>query len=414
MANIGNKVFYGEYTLEHWLDLIIKGNIVLPPYQRYFVWDDEKTKKLIESIKAEEFVPPVTIGAYKERKDNKKGETMLNLIIDGQQRLTSILLAAIGYFPDRKKYNKVINDLANENDDNELSDKTSTNNQNGTDDSIENKIEWQMSSLLKGNKSLEDIENSISKGNNGFYIKIDKMLSKEDLKKYYLGFSYLVPNTDGKDNSQQKYYSTVFRNINIQGESLSVLESREALYYLHDEYKDFFHPSFLDEYKLSGLRIDFVRYLALLSQYNKNQSTYRLAYGYSKKREQYYEEYIYSIVNEPEKSIFTSIKDLVGDGDYRERIENLKESIEKIELEHNFSSIIDLDLHLFGLIYFIVFQNKKLKFDQKTSLKCEIKKKISLIKKEKDGKHKKTPSALVHIQERVVDSITIYRGCLDE
>jgi len=207
MDNIGNKVFYGEYTLEHWLDLIIKGNIVLPKYQRYFVWDDEKTKKLIESIKAEEFIPPVTIGAYKEHKEDKKGETTLNLIIDGQQRLTSILLAAIGYFPDRKKYRKVINDLANENDDNKLSE----------DDNIENMIEWQMNSLLKDNKSLEDIENSISKGDNGYYIKIEKMLSKDDLKKYYIGFSYLVPNTDGKDNSQQKYYSTVFRNINIQG-----------------------------------------------------------------------------------------------------------------------------------------------------------------------------------------------------
>jgi len=193
---------------------------------------------------------------------------------------------------------------------------------------------------------------------------------------------------------------------------LSVLESREALYYLHDEYRDYFHPFFLDEYKLNGLRIDFVRFLAFLSQYNKNQSTYRLAYGYSKKMEKYYEEYIYSIVNEPEKSMFTSIKDIVGDGDYKERMVKLKESIEKIELEHNFTSIIDLDMYLFGLIYYTVFQNKKLKFDKTTSLKAEIIKKIHLFKE--NSNHKKTPSALVHIKDRVAYSINIYRGFLDE
>ena len=44
-----SKVYYGEYTLEHWMNLILKKNIILPDYQRLFVWDKEKTEKLIES-----------------------------------------------------------------------------------------------------------------------------------------------------------------------------------------------------------------------------------------------------------------------------------------------------------------------------------------------------------------------------
>ena len=30
-----NKIYYGEYTLKHWIDLILTGNIILPKYQRF-------------------------------------------------------------------------------------------------------------------------------------------------------------------------------------------------------------------------------------------------------------------------------------------------------------------------------------------------------------------------------------------
>lgn len=33
-----NKIYYGEYTLKHWIKLILNGNIILPEYQRHFVW----------------------------------------------------------------------------------------------------------------------------------------------------------------------------------------------------------------------------------------------------------------------------------------------------------------------------------------------------------------------------------------
>ena len=61
-----NKIYYGEYSLEHWIKLIFKKDIVLPEYQRYFVWDERKMKNLLVSIKNEQFVPPITIGNYRE------------------------------------------------------------------------------------------------------------------------------------------------------------------------------------------------------------------------------------------------------------------------------------------------------------------------------------------------------------
>ncbi|HEM3557848.1 TPA: DUF262 domain-containing protein, partial [Streptococcus suis] len=76
-----NKVYYGEYTLEHWLKLILSGEIVLPEYQRAYVWKREQVEKLVDTFNNKEFVPPVTIGAYQTE------SSQFNIILDGQQRL---------------------------------------------------------------------------------------------------------------------------------------------------------------------------------------------------------------------------------------------------------------------------------------------------------------------------------------
>ena len=43
------RVYYGEYSLKHWIDLILKENIVLPWYQRSFVWDKGQIENLIKT-----------------------------------------------------------------------------------------------------------------------------------------------------------------------------------------------------------------------------------------------------------------------------------------------------------------------------------------------------------------------------
>lgn len=59
-----NKVYYGEYSLDHWIKLILKKDIVLPDYQRNFTWSLKTRKNLIKSLKEKEFVPPVIIGFF--------------------------------------------------------------------------------------------------------------------------------------------------------------------------------------------------------------------------------------------------------------------------------------------------------------------------------------------------------------
>ena len=136
-----NKVYYGEYTLKHWIRLMLREEIVLPEYQRHFVWSERDLKRLITSFKEGQFVQPVTIALYDDT--NEK----VNLILDGQQRLTSILLAYLGYFPDKKKFE-------------EGSDMTMTNeDDSASDEQNENKtILWQYTQLLSYGQNREKIQ----------------------------------------------------------------------------------------------------------------------------------------------------------------------------------------------------------------------------------------------------------------
>ena len=112
-----NRIYYGEYSLKHWINMILKKKITLPEYQRSFVWSDKAVKRFIQSLKDKQFIPPVTIAHYKI--ENEDNET--NLILDGQQRLTSLLLAAIDSCPDKNKFEKS-DDVTKSEDDSEEDD----------------------------------------------------------------------------------------------------------------------------------------------------------------------------------------------------------------------------------------------------------------------------------------------------
>ena len=377
---MNNKVFYGEYSLKHWINLILKENIILPSYQRYFVWDKEKTEKLLDDINEKQFVPSVTIGNFRENGKN------VNLILDGQQRLTSIFLAYIGVFPDKAKYLKSIKSFVDE-DDNFLE-------RNEWD----NILEWNFTELTKKGNTKELIKNSIVNGN---YELFELNVDDEFFENNYLGFSYLVPQISN-DKEQQRFYSKVFRSINIQGVSLIPQESRAALYYLDKDLERFFMPEFQREITVNDFKIDFVRYLALLSQYKKEQSADNLAKGYARKMEKYYEEYIYCCVGEEESSLFEL--NICG---YEANFNRLHEKLKQFGYIKKYDSIINVDVTLFGLIYFIVFEDKEFDVVKLENINKCIKNEVNKFKNEK--LHVKNPSALKYLRERVKCSIDIYR-----
>lgn len=441
-----NTIYYGEYTLRRWVELILSGNVVLPGYQRCFKLNKESLLTLIESMRNEEFVPPVTIAA---NKDNT-GKNLSNLILDGQQRLTAIILWYLGVMPNDKKFQKWV--TASEGD-NEASNDASL------DMDKTMIMKWDFNDILEickekncvGDASKLSCELLLCDK----YIHVEEFKEKSDsiFDERYLGFSYIVPNiTD--PHEIQKGYCKLFRHINYYTTQLLPMESRRSLYYMDAAKKDYFDGKDGEHNVLCDLKmmvnykpvdIDFIRYLSMLSEYQSlNRSARReninILAGFSSvsSRETYYANYVSHVLKLPVRTKNNFAKfdfdKVFPDDNWKLRYSVLRETVallksrmfidRKFEI-YGFSSWIDADIWLFGLIYHIVFLGKKLANDI-DALHQDISLYIRKIKGGdeyflKDGSHpsrnkkheqmtiyKKSPNRITYIRDRISKSIKIY------
>ena len=83
-----------DYTLEVLVDKYRKGQIVIPGFQRHFVWSQKQASKLIDSFLIGLPVPPIFV--FSDLKSHKLR------VVDGQQRLKSIAYFFEGYFGDEE------------------------------------------------------------------------------------------------------------------------------------------------------------------------------------------------------------------------------------------------------------------------------------------------------------------------
>lgn len=420
-----SKIYYGEYSLMHWVNMILTGDISLPDYQRSFVWDEKDIKRLLKSIFEDQFVQPVTIALYPDTQN----KTKKNLILDGQQRLTSILLAYIGYTPDLSKFMK--DDMLATGDDSAIEDS----------DASHKSIKWTFNELFDRDSkknSIEQIRARLATDGrynelavDGFTFVGDREPAIVDyLKNKFLGFSYIVPETTDKIEIQNGY-TRLFRNINYFGKKLTTLGSRRSLYYTNPDYKSFFEG--LTEQGQSVLcgvtikenmdynTIDFVRYLATLSQYKVFGPNSILKYysAYSS-RESYFADYVSYILRLDQEDHIDKFDGFDFSSEFpnncwKQRFTNLKESVERMKSEWNletkdgktaFTSWIDADYWLYGLIYHVVFEGKELNNDLQ-QLITDVKERITL-KKDPDQGYPKTPNGLTNLRDRIQDSINLY------
>lgn len=386
------KVYYGEYTLKYWIDLILKKNLVLPPYQRRFVWSEEQVKGFVNSIKDDGFVPPVTIGVC-----NIDGERH-NLILDGQQRLSSLLLAFFKVFPKKDAFPKnaadlVLADGAAEEEDGEID--------------VEY-INWSLRMFADNGPTEAGVVSSIRDAQ---YNQVDYGVTTQFFEEKYLPFSFIIPNIDD-EAEQHEFYSTVFRNINILGTPLDPIESRQSLYFLKTELKDFFAPECCRNLKIELVgkkqAYDFVRTLSILAQYKKEDKFNRLAQSYKPRMEKYYEEYIYSVVRDKDNSIFAQFSTYIPNKDFAPRIRKLSETLQRLEYNHlHFTSIIDADVYMFGLVYYTVILGEDIDVARKDDLLLILQRQIATYKR--NDSHKSSPSLLKHMRSRVEQSVTIFK-----
>lgn len=386
-----NRVFYGEYTLAHWIELLLNKQIVLPEYQRTFVWSESDVHRFIESLSKNYYIPPVTIGAYID------GATHKNLILDGQQRLTSILLAYLSLFPNKEAYKMSNNKFADANDGDD---------DDALDDGSE-MIDWTMTRLLQIGSTRDQIHRSLP-GNK--YKNVNYNIPGDFFQNKYLGFSYIVQH--GANSSQQKeYYSQVFRNINIRGIGLDPVESREALYFLDTDLTKLFKPDLVKNVYIKAnkktTQLDFVRILALMSQYYQNMATAKIARGYKTHMEDYYEEYLIAAVNDSHDSIFKQFSLIFPDNNFEGKLKGMHEACEKLGLNRKvYPSIIDADVDWFGLVYVILYLGKKLDINRVAELCESLSNEIAKLKE--SGSHKRTPGALKYLRQRIESSISVY------
>lgn len=425
---MNNKVFYGEYTLKHWIDMMLSGNIVLPDYQRHFVWRERDVKRLIQSLKDGQFVQPVTIALYN---DEAKKE---NLILDGQQRLTSLLLAYLGYFPDKKKFERGDMDTVAREDDSALDNLFLDDEQTAKDDFL-----WQYTVLLPNGNTKDQIVAKISRDDRYIPMEDELLTQLNDafFQKTYLGFSYVVPESNNVADIQ-KSFSQMFRNINYFGKKLEPMDSRKSLYYQNADLTKYFEGKCSDGTDVFGdlrimedlqpSKIDFVRYLAILSQYAVSHREFAkdVMVGYSaySSRESFYADYvsyILGIEQEDRLNKFDSFDfaQYFPNASWKERFVSLRNAIAQVKTcmdikdGNLFSSWFEADFWLFGLMYHILFKGKTLnsqfysmRYGKRVYLKNEINEAIENLKN--DPAFLKNSNRLSYIRERLIKSCEIY------
>lgn len=391
---------------------MLKRNIVLPEYQRCFVWDEKDIKRLIKSLNEGQFVQPITIAHYNS--DNQE----VNLILDGQQRLTSILLSYIGYFPDKDKFTST-EKLASEDDSEEDDNKTTK------------IIGWTFEDMLDKDcrkNTIEFIKEKIEKIGKYKELKIPSIKKEDFFENTFLGFSYIIPSRT-ENNETQRFFSTLFRNMNYLGMKLSSLESRRSLYYLDSSLKRYFDGQTNEDKdvlcnikmfeKMQLCKIDIVRYISILSQYYANsKDTKKVLVGYSaySSRENYYADYVSYIIgleqsDRVDKFSKFDFKKTFPDNNWLEQYNLIRSTLDsmksKMELDAKrqaFTSWIDADYWLFGLIYFLLFEKKKINLEE--TLFKQI---INVIKeKREDENYSKNTNRLSNLRDRIQSSINIY------
>lgn len=391
-----NRVYYGEYSLKHWIDLILAGNIILPEYQRSFVWVEKDAKELMFSLINGEFVPPVVIGTYTDDAGKQ-----VNIIIDGQQRLTSVLLAYIGIFPKIEEFKKAKEEYAD-----------------GVDEGVEDEdidepiLDWTFKELLKMGKDASEIRTQAIK--TGKYDVFEVTNTPFDYNDIYLGFSFLVPNA--MKGYQQRYYSTVFKNINVRGVNLDLEESRKALYFLDKSLEGFFAPKFITGYYVDTkkiLKFDYVRCLAWIYTYYENQCKSRkVAVGYkttgsNANIEEFYSTFINHVVAQKQSNDMNTFSTLFLNKDYAPRYQLLKESLKALDIKKSFRSITDMDYFFFGLIYHTIFMGKH--FDQADAKNIANDLQVAIDSTKGDVNYKNAPKTLTRVRGRLDKSVEIYQ-----
>lgn len=380
---MNNKIqaYYGEYSLDHWLTLIKTGNLTLPPYQREFVWEKKFIQELAKSFNDGLFISPVIIARLK-----KQDGSFENIVLDGQQRLTSIVLLKENKFPKNK----------------------------------ENTL-WESYDKLKDANDYKDEK----------YEKYGNL----DLKKHFLGFSYIFY-SESDVQKQEKCFAEIFHKINSLGTALNHYQRVEALKYIFHSCQNIFASN---KNKDCFPKFNLIRLLVFLILYKNSLENEGLEY-IKKKIKSYQNMNSNSVVikentfNQLEYDLMYEIgrEESDSDSDTFGKLEKNNITINKLNNKLNvliekqkklkdligvqnktgsdsinLNLIVTSDLYLFGLVNQVVIEDRD---EAELNITTDTFQQLDnlITEQDNDGGSKKQPNTLDKIYKRIEDSIDFW------
>ena len=105
--------------------------------------------------------------------------------------------------------------------------------------------------------------------------------------------------------------------------------------------------------------------------------------------------------------MFGKINEVFPDNNFTDDLRCLNSMLESLSVPKSFSSIIDMDLFFFGLVYEVMYCHKNIDISRKDELLKEINEQILTLKSQ-NNRHSHTPAQLQYLRARISDSINIY------
>ena len=170
----------------------------------------------------------------------------------------------------------------------------------------------------------------------------------------------------------------------------------------------FFNPNIQIKVNKGGkepvkYNVDFVRYLSFAFQYYKQGAGY-IAKKFARRYEDYYQTFILSVIDDKNGN-HKDARFEKYDNSFLCRIDKVTDTLKSLNPVIE-CSIIDQDIYLCGIVYWIIMKNSSIDIDKKDELFARLNKIIFDFKKA--YLHKKNPAAIKYLNERVTASISIY------
>lgn len=277
---LNTKITYKSVSMdiETILNILKRGDYVLPKYQRKYVWNSQQATNLIVSLIKNIPIPPIYL--YYHDSDGKY------VILDGQQRITTLFMYYRNIFYKNVQERKRLDfeDISRKLDRAEFINEKLKNNSDILSKDEQKQYENEIDKIYK--QIYKDYK--MEKGEfvtNSQDITFSKFNDKE--KRYLFRKDLQVVFVQCDDENPQKVYTEIFKLLNSAGKELSTQEIRNGVYsenYLYEMIDEFNESNAIwrNIYGNSLVSKDFeylLRFLALdyYTEYDKNKCIVKIS-----------------------------------------------------------------------------------------------------------------------------------------